>query len=205
MSLRRPLIATSINIPILQPDLVSRMVPIEMEAGRVNEGQDELDREWAAAQPRVFGALLDHLTAVMSLHPVRLEDPPRLAVLARFAAAVDVLAGREPTATVSRLVDAPADLRADGIGDDPFFVVLRRRITSPWSGSASDLLDRLDEYGAMSRQHGKHWPTAKAVSSRLKKHRLALEAEGWALSCGPGPRKQGTVWSLVPPPPTTEI
>ena len=195
LDLRRPVTATSIEIPVLRPDLISRMVPVELAPlGRVLP-EDELSEAWAEAQPRVFGSLLTLLSRVMAAGRPRVENLPRLAVLGRMAAVADSIRGTE---TLGQLALRQSNLLGDSVSDDPFFDRLRSVVTGRWQGSASQLDRHLDPDGDLARRWGKQWPTGKGITARLKRHRNALERQGWILAAEHNGNK-GQIWTLVSP------
>jgi hypothetical protein len=196
LTIRRPVIATSIEIPILRPDLISRMVPVDLDPLRRITPEDELAERWMATLPSVFGGLLSLLAQVMAAPREDLVDLPRLAVLGRMAAAADLI---RDTDTLSRLAHSQGHLLGDTVTDDPFFDGLRAAITTGWTGRAPALLAKLDPDGEMARRHGKQWPTARGVTHRLKRYRRPLETEGWTLTVEHTPGDHGQVWTITPP------
>ena len=61
------MLATAVEVPVLRPDVITRMLPVEVdpgEGGRVAE--DTLLASFSAAQPHIFGALLTLLAATMA-------------------------------------------------------------------------------------------------------------------------------------------
>ena len=196
LSVRRPVTLTSIEVPILRPDLISRMVPVTLDALECMIPEDELAVAWRSAQPRVFGALLDLLVKVLATPRQTSEHMPRLASLGRLALAADLVTG---TRTLGRLAEAQTALLGDTVADDPFYDTLARCITCTWRGSASALLAKIDPDGTLARQHGRQWPTAKGVSARLKRSRRALELGGWGLAVNHAGH-HGQVWTITPPP-----
>jgi hypothetical protein len=56
-----------------------------------------------------------------------------------------------------------------------------RSLPFRWQGTAGRLDRVLDPHGHFARRWGKHWPTGKGITARLKRHRKALERQGWIL------------------------
>ena len=167
LDLRRPVTATSIEIPVLRPDLISRMVPVELAPlGRVVP-EDELSEAWAEAQPRVFGSLLTLLSRVMAAGRPRVDNLPRLAVLGRMATVADGIRGTE---TLGQLALRQSNLLGDSVSDDPFFDRLRSVVIGRWQGTASQLDRHLDPDGDLSEALG------KAVANRQGHYRPAEKA-----------------------------
>lgn len=198
LSIRRPITMTSIDVPVLRPDLISRMVPVSLQGLDAPLPEDEIAKAWRASQPAIFGAVLDLLAVVMGA-PQPISPPaimPRLAALGRIALAADRDRGTE---TLLRLAAVTSQLLGDTVTDDPFFDALARTIRAKWRGSAARLLEVLDPDGELARRHGRNWPTAKGVSARLKRSQRALEGAGWFLSADHLPNNRGQVWTLTPP------
>jgi hypothetical protein len=202
LQLRRPITTTSIEIPILHPDLISRMVPAEFVPLEHRRAEDELAETWAEAQPRAFAGLLTLVSQVMAAGRPEVEHLPRLAVLGRMAHVIDGIYG---TNTILQLETRQGQLLSDSVTDDPFFDTLRAKITGTWEGSAADLDRHLDPGGELRKQWGKQWPAGKAITSRLKRHRVPLTAEGWTMTCthddettAAGSHKP-RVWTIIAP------
>jgi hypothetical protein len=198
LSIRRPITMTSMDVPVLRPDLISRMVPVSVQGLDAPLPEDEIAKAWRASQPAIFGAVLDLLAAVMAA-PQPISSPavmPRLAALGRIALAADRERGTE---TLLRLAAVASELLGDTVTDDPFFDALAQTIRAKWRGSAARLLEVLDPDSELARRHGGNWPTAKGVSARLKRSQRALEGAGWVLSADHLPNNRGQVWTLTPP------
>ena len=197
LSVRRPITMTSIEVPVLRPDLISRMVPVALGGLDVVKPEDELAKSWCTAQPLIFGALLDLLVDVMSMPtPESSRLMPRLAALGRIALIADQ---RRGTDTLARLAVATSELLGDTVSDDPFFEALTASIRVAWSGTAANLLAMLDPDDELARRYGRSWPTAKGVSARLKRSWRTLEGAGWRLSVDHLPNNRGQRWTLNPP------
>ncbi|WP_298338872.1 hypothetical protein [Ferrimicrobium sp.] len=197
LSVRRPITMTSIEVPVLRPDLISRMVPVTLGGLDIVKPEDELAKAWRIAQPFIFGALLDLLVEVMGTPTLTSSHSmPRLAALGRIALIADQ---RRGTDTLSRLAVATSALLGDTVSDDPFFDALTATIRVAWSGTAANLLAMLDPDDELARRYGRSWPTAKGVSARLKRSWRALEGAGWRLSVDHLPNNRGQRWTLIPP------
>ena len=199
LDIGRPVLATAVEVPVLRPDLITRMIPVEIaasETGRI--GEDTLLASFSAAQPRIFGALLDLLAATMAA-PEPDVDLPRLAVLGRMATQADTIRG---TDSLERLRHRQSLLLADTVADDPFFTAIRTAIRDRFAGTATELLALLDPNGDMARTWRTQWPSPKAVTSRLKRHESALHQAGWTVTHTDNGHK-GRTWELTAPPPCT--
>jgi hypothetical protein len=172
------------------------MIPVEVDPGETGRiAEDTLLASFTAAQPHIFGALLDLLAATMAA-PEPPVELPRLAVLGRMAAQADTI---RCTDTLARLRHRQGLLLADTVADDPFFTAVRTSIRDHFAGTATELLGVLDPHGDMARTWRTQWPSPKAVSSRLKRHEAALRQAGWTVAHADNGHK-GRTWELTAPP-----
>ena len=210
MSMRRPVVITSINLPVLAPDLANRMVPVSLhpfDVANPRRAETQLAKDFRTAQPAIFGAALTLLSQVMARNNVTLTDSdPRLGDMAILAHALDAILGT--TGTAQQIADAQDELAAVAIGDeDVWFHELRHFVATSchmstedsWSGTSGDLAHQMDPDGQQARQHGKEWPSAKAIKGRLDRNLPALTKEGWIVQTDSKGHK-GTTWLLTPPP-----
>ena len=143
----------------------------------------------------MFGSLLTLLSQVMAAGRPRVDNLPRLAVLGRMATVADSI--RE-TETLGQLALRQSHLLGDSVSDDPFLDRLRSVVTGRWQGTAGQLDRHLDPDGDLARRWGKQWPTGKGITARLKRHRKALERQGWILAAEHNGNKE-QIWTLVSP------
>ncbi len=122
---RRAVILNGIDLGAVRPDLGDRLVPIALdriaEADRIAE--EAMPELWAAAWPKVLGAVLD-LTAEV-LHDLATEPRPdrlpRMADYGRILHAVDRITGSDGADVYARLGD---DLAGDTVATDPVLAAL---------------------------------------------------------------------------------
>lgn len=195
---RRAVILNGIDLGAVRPDLGDRLVPIALdriaEADRIAE--EALPEMWAAAWPKVLGAVLD-LTAKV-LHDLatqpRPERLPRMADYGRILAAVDRVTGSDAADVYARLGD---DLAGDTVATDPVLAALVATIRSPWEGSAGDLLALLDPHRPTPAV--REWPrTARGMAGHLTRHAPALRRLGWTVERDPDRHRGSIRWQLTP-------
>ena len=96
---RRAIILTGINLVVTKPDLLDRSLIVStarlVDMHRLEERV--LAERFTAAQPKLFGAILDLLVKTMAAYPGVTLRPPRMADFGRWAAAVAVGQGRSAT------------------------------------------------------------------------------------------------------------
>jgi hypothetical protein len=174
---RRAIAMTGITPGKLQGDLADRMLPVEIRPITPGTRRTEADVEatFTAAQPGVFGALLDLLVQVLAVLPsVEPVDLPRMADFALILRALDQVTGWDTSADylVSRDDAAHAVVAADEFAVS---VVTHARATRVWEGTAGQLLGAL----VPPERPGPGWPkTPEAASAALKRVIPALVTYG---------------------------
>ena len=141
---RRPVCLNGIEDVATRPDLVDRALMLLLEAIGPDHRRDEkdIDKEFAAAAPEIFGALLDGLSAgLLNLADVAISDMPRMAdfclwaeacTCAYWPAGTFMQAYRQNIAAANEIV-----IEASPVGDTVRrFMATRVR----WEGTASELL-----------------------------------------------------------------
>jgi hypothetical protein len=210
LKIRRPVIATSINLPVLRGDLIDRMVPVRTREITPGARLDETDltNEFNAAQPGIFGGLLDLMVKVMAHpNPPAGTELPRLG-LGRIGWKLDQLLGTKDPSTAARLDARQWELMADTVGDaDSFFVQLEISISNhlrmynkdAWVGTAGELAQLADPLGEYAKKF-RDWPTPRAVSGRLERNLVALRGSGWTVDRMPSKHSHHPArWSIVDP------
>jgi len=208
---RRPIIATTIGVQVLEEDLIRRMIPIRTAPITHPRSDDYMLGEWLTVWPRVFGALLDLLVAAEACgEPGPEVQLGQLPSWGRIAWALDQIS---PPGTTESTVDLAKrrrlELSSTGVVDDPFWRAAERMLAArqPWEGT----LARFVELVTTFRFHGndyrapKGWPTAASLSHRITRHRTGLEAAGWRLEKQPSgttgrrTHHSAVVWLITAP------
>jgi energy-coupling factor transporter ATP-binding protein EcfA2 len=151
----RPQILTSITEVVARPDLLSRSLLIELPQMELSKDEKKLWIDYAKAQPRLFGAVLDVLARVLQIRDeVFLEGAPRMADFAITGVAVEKVLGWSDGAFMSAydrnraLANASALDSAIGQAIVTFFDE-KRSFASPegivWDGTVGTLLEALNQ------------------------------------------------------------
>lgn len=199
VAFRRLVILTSIDPGAMRGDLADRLLGIDLaQIPDTKRRRDaELAEAWAAAHPRVLGALLDLAVQVRALLPsVDLASMPRMADYARTLFAVDKVLG---TSGYDTYTGQRTALAAEVVAGD----IVASRITTwlasrgEWVGAAGELLAALGTPD--SPQDQKVWPrTPNGMGGRLRRLAPALRATGHGVV--EGERVNGVRrWTLTPP------
>ena len=178
LSFRRVVVLTSIDAGALRGDLGERLLLVDLEripdAGRRTE--EEIDALFSEKRPRLFGACLDALAAVLAKLPrVRPGRLPRMADFGRVLAAAD--AAGITSEALDRFRHQQARIAAEVIDADSFGMALvelvRRR--NRWQGTATELLAALSPDG---QKPPHEWPKSNGVAGRIKRLVPALQSQG---------------------------
>lgn len=190
---RRVVCLTSIDLGSLRGDLSERLLPIALqpipEARRRKEA--EIMRAWAAAHPRVLGAVLDLAAGTLGALPsVELTKSPRMADFAEILAAVDLVLG---TRGLPRYVEEISGMDRDALASDPFMAALME--LASFEGTAAELYRRL----APEKEKPEGWPrNARAVTQLLRRMAPSLRRVGWVVADDGGNNHRKILrWSLA--------
>lgn len=180
IALRRQIVLTGIDPSGLRGDLADRLLRVELQV--IPPAQRLTDRvlaeRWAAAHPRILGALLDLIVRTLEVLPAAREalvERPRMADFAEVLAAVDMVTKANALGAFLGLGEQLARSVVEG---DPFgaalFELLERQGYG-FAGSARQLLEAVEEHA--HRPLPPTWPgTPEAVGHALKRLTPALRA-----------------------------
>lgn len=144
-SFRRVVIITGINIPTHAPDLLDRLLLIELERIAPDKRVDEATF-WAtfnADRPMLFGALLDAIAGTLKHLPnVKLNRMPRMADFAKIACAYAEYTGIGADRMLDIIMSHTARQTQEVLDADPVATAIRDFIQKrgSWSGTAAELL-----------------------------------------------------------------
>jgi curved DNA-binding protein CbpA len=186
---RRPVCVNGIEDVATRPDFVDRALLLLLAAidpgGRREE--TDIEKEFAAAAPEIFGALLDGLVAgLLNLADVKIANKPRMADFATWAEACTraywpadtfLRAYRENIATANEIV-----IEASPVGD-----AVRRFMAGrqTWEGTASQLLALLTPLIPEALARERSWPkNARALSGNLRRAAPPLRKIGIDVAFG---------------------
>jgi hypothetical protein len=182
LAFRRVVVLTAIDAGALRGDLADRLVLFDLDRPAKRRTDADLEAAFAAAWPRLVGALLDLACDTLAVLPgVRLEDPPRMADFAAVVAAVDMLLRTDALGTYREL---SARLAYD-IGDqDPVIRAIAALLadTPTWQGSAEQLLGKLTAALPEGARLPKDWPTTpRGMAGALVRAAPTLRTLGYGI------------------------
>ena len=195
----RPIILNGIGGFIDRSDLADRTIFVSLPPISSYRPEDELRKEFDAAQPRILGALLDAVAyGLRTLPNVCLNNRWRMADFAKFATACEG-AFRTP----GTFAAAYSNNREQAIGEmldaDPIAdaVVELMKATAKWQGTAAQLLDALAKVaGSGARERG--WPKIPGLlSRRLTRSEPLLRGRGIEVTRDRAGRKGDRLISLT--------
>lgn len=203
METKRPVVLNGIAVVATRPDLIDRVIHVDMPTIPSEARRDEADTSasWERDRPLVFGALLDLFADALRILPsVRLTHKQRMADYERFGEAVSRALGFEPgefQRQYAELVRAGIDraLESNAVAQvlDKYF---EERI-SPWNwqGTAGQLYDLLNNQIIPDRST---WPKSpKGLADQLRRIAPAYRAKGIEIS-HLGHSREGALWRISP-------
>ena len=184
---QRPAIVNGIADLAERDDLRDRALIVTLPPMDDAARQDEatLWATWAAALPGALGALCTAAsTALRNLPATELANPPRMADFARWAVA------SEPALPVApgTFLRAYATNRQLAVEHSVEFTPVSEAIRSlairgAWEGSASELLDAVNDTASEQVQKGKEWPKSpRGLRSALERAAPGLRGVGIAVT-----------------------
>lgn len=203
METKRPVVLNGIAVVATRPDLIDRVIHVDMPTIPPESRKDDADTSaaWERDRPLVFGALLDLFADALRILPsVKLAHKQRMADYERFGEAVARAIGFEPgefQRQYAELVRAGIDraLESNAVAQvlDKYF---EERI-SPWNwqGTAGQLYDLLNNQIIPDRST---WPKSpKGLADQLRRIAPAYRAKGIEIS-HLGHSREGALWRITP-------
>lgn len=161
LSFKRLMIVTGINIPTHAPDLLDRLLLIELERIAPDKRMDEATfwAQFNADKPKLFGALLDAIAGTLKHLPmVKLDRMPRMADFARIACAYAEYAGIGSEKMLDIIMQHTARQTQEVLDSDPVATAIRDFVQKhgTWTGTAGELLVLLNAMPPVQKPDG--WP-----------------------------------------------
>lgn len=189
---QRPLILNGIDDLAVRQDLIDRSIVLTLPAiaEHARRAEAEFWEDFDQACPRILGALLDVISvALRNLDRVQLPLLPRMADFAKRIEAAAPALGWPRGAFVADYYGNRRDAIEVGLDASPLADAIREMLDTDhaWTGSASELLYRLNEDSADIDRQSKTWPKAPhTLSMQLRRLAPALRMAGYEveLDCG---------------------
>jgi len=197
---KRPVVLNGIAVVATRPDLIDRVVHVDMPVIASDRRRDEADTTagWEQDRPGVFAALLDvFVMALARLPSVILTEKQRMADFERLGEAVARALGydagefqRQYGEMVRAGIDRALESNPVAQALDSFI----EDVMLPWQGATTHLFDRLDIYAKHDRGN---WPRSpKGLSDQLRRIAPAFRAKGVEIT-HVGHTRQGGQWRIT--------
>jgi len=177
---QRSVILNGIEELATRGDLLDRCIVLDLprieEAERMDEHRFII--EFEAARAKLFGALLDAVSAAIRNHDsVVLDEMPRMADFARWVTAAEPQLGWKPGGFLSAYQNNRR--RANELALDTPIGETIRKINFPWKGTATQLLEMLDSVVDDGVRKHRGWPSSgRSLSNALRRHSPNLRQVG---------------------------
>jgi hypothetical protein len=170
---KRPVILNGITELATRGDLLDRSIietlPVIPEEKRRTE--EDFWRDFEAVRPRILGALLDAVVAVLrDRSRIIFKRHPRMADFARTAAAAAPALGWTQGEFLDAYTENREGANASILSDSPLAESILAFMDGrePWEGSLRELLRVLDGSADEATKHQRGWPkSSRALSSAL--------------------------------------
>lgn len=190
LAFQRPALLNGIGQVLTRPDALDRvalieLAPIPKEKRRLER---ELWADWERARPRIFGALLDGVSAALEhAEDVEVDGFPRMADFARWGEAAGTAFGWDEGAFTSALESGRDDLLEGSAEGQPVIGAVLRLMEehADWVGPPTKLLTKLTDSVDENVAHSRDWPKrADILSNRLIEHAPLLRSHNVEVSRG---------------------
>jgi hypothetical protein len=184
ISVRRPMLLTGIEEFVVQEDLLDRTLVVQLAAIPREDRRPEawLRERFRRRHGLILGALLDLVAgALKNLSSTQISEVPRLADFALWVTAAEPVLGWAPgifVAAISGNREAGSSVALENSPLTPELVKLLAA-QDPWQGSASELLEALEQLAPEKLRGQRIWPrTPSALSGQLRRLANCLNDAG---------------------------
>ncbi len=197
---KRPVVLNGIAVVATRPDLIDRVIHVDMPVIASDRRRDEADTTagWEQDRPGVFAALLDvFVMALARLPSVVLTEKQRMADFERLGEAVCRALGYDAgefQKQYAEMVRAGIDRALESNPVAQAVDAFMEDVLLPWQGTTTHLYDRLDIYAKHDRGN---WPRSpKGLSDQLRRIAPAFRAKGVEIT-HVGHTRQGGQWRIA--------
>ncbi len=185
----RPQIITAIDSLVTRDDLADRVLMVQL--GEITEEkrlpQAELTAKVEAARPRILGALLTALSQTLAALPdIKPDKLPRMADYAKFAIASEKALGLRKGEFMEAFSQSREESRQVVIESSPVgeaIIQLMENTPLVWKGTASQLLNELEQHTDEATYRSRYFPKASNSLSR-QLTRLAPDLKALGIEVG---------------------
>ncbi len=187
INVKRPVIINSIPVVITAQDLTDRVINIELQRLEIYRDEIEINAEFEAAKPKLFGALLDLFVKTSAKLPhVKLNKPPRMADFARLGEAMTQAMGYEAGTFERIFKENRSESVSRAMEASPVAVAIREMAENcmgniVFHGTVKQLFEELS--GKQSTHDG--WPrSARGFGDAIRRQIPALDSIGISITYG---------------------
>jgi hypothetical protein len=209
METKRPVVLNGIAVVATRPDLIDRVIHVDMPTIPPEARRDDADTSaaWERDRPLVFGALLDLFADALRILPkVVLAHKQRMADYERLGEAVARALGFEAghfQTLYAELVRAGIDraLESNSVAQVLDKCIQERITPFNWQGTAGQLYDLLNGQALLDRSTDRStWPKSpKGLADQLRRIAPAYRAKGVEIS-HLGHSREGAIWRIATTP-----
>lgn len=178
----RPVLLNGIPSLLARPDFADRALTITMPpiAETDRRPESEIWREFNEIAPEILAVLLDGLVlALRDAETLKLPRLPRMADFAKVACAAAPAFGWTPRDILKALEANRENVTDAVLSSDRLADLVLRIAHEGWSGTATDLLAKLNFLATQDLQRARDWPKdAIRLSGRLRRLAPALRRRG---------------------------
>jgi len=161
----RPIVLNGIDYIARRPDLADRAIIINLKPinNKDRKSEKELLEEIELIRPKVLGALLDALTiALKEFNNVNLEYLPRMADFAKWATAAETGFGYKKGTFIKSYENNQLETAREAVEHDIVIstIIDCLKKEKKISGTASYILEKLDNYLTIEPKRSKEWITS---------------------------------------------
>jgi 5S rRNA maturation endonuclease (ribonuclease M5) len=184
----RPVLLNGIEELATRGDLLDRAIILYLPAipREKRRTEAELWREFEQAHPSIFGALCDAVhTALRNVNTVKLERLPRMADFAVWATAAESALGLETGGFINAYTDNREGANGLVLESSPVAAAVFKlsATLTEWSGTATELLDKLNPLVSETIRQQVSWPKKpRSLSNILRRLTPNLREAGITIS-----------------------
>jgi hypothetical protein len=185
LDVQRPVILNGIEDIATRSDLLSRAITVYLPSIPKAQRQAEKQfwREFEQARPSILGAILDAVsTALANEATVALEEHPRMADFAEWIVAAEPALPWKEGGFLTAYLGNQHDANALALEVSPVSQAVRdlmKECQERWEGTATELLNELEDIADDRTKRQKSWPgSAQSLSNKLRRLAPNLRAVG---------------------------
>jgi 5S rRNA maturation endonuclease (ribonuclease M5) len=187
---QRAQILNGIDDIAVRADLRDRSLLISLPVIPQNKRKDEesILKQFEKVRPSILGGLLDAVSiALKNIDIVKLRKMPRMADFAKWVTAAEPGFGWEPGSFMTMYNENSSATIGIGLESDPIAqaIIDLQKDIGKWEGTATELLDVLENKTSDKILKSKQWPkVAQTLSNRLRRLAPVLREVGIELELG---------------------